>query len=45
MSILDTKFYHRDTLRVARELLGKKLVRRVNGLELSGMISEMEASS
>lgn len=43
MSILNRKFYHRDTLRVARELLGKKLVRRVNGLELSGMIAETEA--
>jgi len=43
MKILDRKFYHRDTLRVARELLGKKLVRRVNGLELSGMIAEAEA--
>ncbi|MDI6742394.1 MAG: DNA-3-methyladenine glycosylase [Smithella sp.] len=43
MSILDRKFYHRDTLRVARELLGKKLVRRINGVELSGMIAETEA--
>ncbi len=43
MKILDRKFYHRDTLRVARELLGKKLVRRINGLELSGMIAETEA--
>lgn len=43
MKILDRKFYHRDTLRVARELLGKKLVRRINGLELSGMITETEA--
>lgn len=43
MNILDRKFYHRDTLRVARELLGKKLLRRVNGLELSGMIVETEA--
>lgn len=43
MTILDRKFYHRDTLLVARELLGKKLVRRVNGVELSGMIAETEA--
>lgn len=43
MSILNRKFYHRDTLRVARELLGKKLVRRINGLDLSGMIAETEA--
>jgi DNA-3-methyladenine glycosylase len=43
MNILARKFYHRDTLRVARELLGKKLVRRINGLDLSGMIAETEA--
>lgn len=43
MKILNRKFYHRDTLQVARELLGKKLVRQVNGLELSGMIAETEA--
>ena len=43
MSILDRKFYHRDTLCVARDLLGKKLVRQINGLELAGMIVETEA--
>jgi len=43
MNILTGKFYRRDTLRVARELLGKKLVRRINGLDLSGVISETEA--
>lgn len=43
MKILDRKFYQRDTLRVARELLGKKLVRQSNGFELSGMIAETEA--
>ena len=43
MNILDRKFYRRDTLQVARKLLGKKLVRRINGLELSGMIVEAEA--
>ena len=43
MTILNRKFYHRDTLRVARALLGKKLVRQINGLELSGMIMETEA--
>ncbi len=43
MNILDRKFYHRNTLQVARALLGKKLLRRVNGLELSGMILETEA--
>lgn len=43
MNILDRKFYHRDTLRVARELLGRKLVRWFSGIELSGMILETEA--
>ena len=43
MIILERKFYHRDTLRVARELLGKKLVRQINGFELSGVIVETEA--
>jgi DNA-3-methyladenine glycosylase len=43
MNILDRKFYRRDTLQVARALLGKKLVRQINGLELSGMIVETEA--
>jgi DNA-3-methyladenine glycosylase len=43
MNILDRKFYHRDTLRVARELLGKKLVRQIEGAMLSGMIVETEA--
>jgi DNA-3-methyladenine glycosylase len=43
MSILDRKFYKCDTLQVARPLLGKKLVRQINGLELAGMIVETEA--
>jgi DNA-3-methyladenine glycosylase len=43
MNVLDRKFYERDTLRVARELLGKKLVRQINGFVLSGMIMETEA--
>jgi DNA-3-methyladenine glycosylase len=43
MNILDRKFYRRDTLQVARALLGKQLMRQINGLELSGMIVETEA--
>ena len=43
MSILDRKFYRRDTLQVARALIGKKLVRQIKGLELAGMIVETEA--
>jgi DNA-3-methyladenine glycosylase len=43
VKITDKLFYARDTLTVARELLGKKLVRRIDGAELSGMIVETEA--
>jgi DNA-3-methyladenine glycosylase len=43
MCILKKDFYHRDTIQVAKELLGKKLVRRRKGRILSGMIVETEA--
>jgi DNA-3-methyladenine glycosylase len=43
MTILNRDFYTRDTLHVARALLGKKLVRRIDGAELSGIIVETEA--
>ena len=43
MCILKKDFYHRDTIQVAKELLGKKLVRRRKGRKLSGMIVETEA--
>jgi DNA-3-methyladenine glycosylase len=43
MNILKQSFYERDTLAVARELLGKKLVRRLGGGVLSGLICETEA--
>lgn len=43
MEILTRDFYARDTLQVARELIGKKLVRRIDGSEISGMIVETEA--
>lgn len=41
---LPLDFYQRDTLRVAEELLGKKLVHKVNSkIILSGLITETEA--
>jgi DNA-3-methyladenine glycosylase len=43
MGILKKDFYHRDTIQVAKDLLGKKLVRRQKGRILSGMIVETEA--
>jgi DNA-3-methyladenine glycosylase len=42
-SQLPREFYARDTLTVARELLGKRLVRRDTGARLSGIITEVEA--
>lgn len=43
MMVLNREFYNRNTLKVARELLGKKLIRRIEGIELSGIIVETEA--
>jgi DNA-3-methyladenine glycosylase len=43
MAILTRNFFDRDTLIVARDLLGKKLVRSFDGQILSGMIVETEA--
>ena len=40
---LPRSFYDRDTVTVARELLGKFLVHRVSGVELIGRIVEVEA--
>jgi DNA-3-methyladenine glycosylase len=41
--MLPTKFYNRPTLTVARELLGARLVRILNGIKLVGLITETEA--
>ena len=41
--VLSRSFFDRDPISVARELLGKKIVRELNGELLSGMISETEA--
>jgi DNA-3-methyladenine glycosylase len=43
MKPLQLDFYDRDTQIVAKELLGKYLVRRVDGVELIGKIVEVEA--
>ena len=40
---LKQSFFARDTLLAARDLLGKKLVRTLNGQQLSGLIVETEA--
>jgi DNA-3-methyladenine glycosylase len=40
---LQRKFYTRDVLTVAKELLGKILVKNEDGIMLSGMIVEVEA--
>lgn len=42
-NILPRDFYTRDTVTVARELLGKRVVNMVNGLRVSGVITETEA--
>jgi DNA-3-methyladenine glycosylase len=42
-SRLGRKFYSRDTLTVARDLLGQRLVRVLDGQRLAGRILEVEA--
>ncbi|HJT09525.1 MAG TPA: DNA-3-methyladenine glycosylase [Candidatus Nitrosotalea sp.] len=43
MKIVPRSFYRNDTVSVAKDLLGKKLVRQINGKIVSGIISETEA--
>ena len=43
MSILNRDFYNRDTVKVAKELLGKKIVRKIHNQKISGVITETEA--
>jgi DNA-3-methyladenine glycosylase len=41
--ILKKSFYERETVTVAKELIGKTIVRRIHGQELTGIITETEA--
>ncbi len=43
MKIIPRTFYSRNTVKVAKELLGKTLVRKTGGKIMSGIISETEA--
>jgi DNA-3-methyladenine glycosylase len=43
MNILPRDFYDRSTLKVARELIGARLVRLLDGVKLVGLITETEA--
>lgn len=43
MKPLNREFYLRDTLTIARDLLGKYLVRKIDGTYLIGRITETEA--
>jgi DNA-3-methyladenine glycosylase len=43
MKMLDREFYNRDTVLVAKELLGKILVHEINGQRLCAKIVEAEA--
>ena len=43
MKVLPRKFYINDTRQVAKDLLGKELVRKIGKQVLSGIITETEA--
>jgi len=43
LTILPREFYSKDTVIVAKNLLGKKIVRKVGRHEISGIIKETEA--
>ena len=43
MSILPREFYHKNTVVVAKNLLGKKIIRKMGRKEISGIITETEA--
>ena len=41
--ILDRKFYERETVTVAKQLIGKRLIRKIQNTRLTGIITETEA--
>ena len=41
--ILKKEFYERETITVAKQLIGKKLTREIKNLKLTGIITETEA--
>ena len=43
MTILPREFYSRDTVTVAKNLLGKKIIRKIDKYKISGIITETEA--
>ena len=43
MTILPREFYSKDTVDVAKNLLGKKIIRKIGGVQMSGIITETEA--
>ncbi len=43
MNTLPRKFYQENTVKVARNLLGKRIVRKIGQQEISGIITETEA--
>jgi DNA-3-methyladenine glycosylase len=43
LTILPREFYSRDTVKVAKNLLGKKIIRKIGRHEISGIITETEA--
>ncbi|MCH9658578.1 DNA-3-methyladenine glycosylase [archaeon] len=43
MTILPRGFYSKDTVDVAKNLLGKKIIRKIGNIQMSGIITETEA--
>ncbi len=43
MTILPREFYLKDTVKVARNLLGKKIVRKIGRRQVTGIVTETEA--